>query len=176
MRLVIVFLLLTSTCFSSRIIQLKDFLCGCDYCVTVPTQEPLDIGRHMIMCHSSREATLKTMEIMRQTKKPKVKEKKEIAKSEQPKQESAIKEWEKQSEHQWKKDIDGSWLYSTSYHLIDSWLYREDAGWLWSFNKGRFFFSEKYGWLYNYMFRQRRLFYWYDRRVWILPRDLPNSK
>ena len=75
MRIIILLLFLANISFAGRIIQLKDFLCGCEYCVTVPTQEPLDIGRHMIMCHSSREATLKTLAIMEATKKPKLEDK-----------------------------------------------------------------------------------------------------
>lgn len=129
----------------------------------------------MMRCHGQREGMMKTLELMRATKKPKILEKKgeplnlleekfnnEIKKNPEPRQ--------------WEKDIDGSWVYANSYKLIDSWIYREDTGWLWSFDKGRFLFSEKYGWLYNSVFRHRRLFYWYDRRGWVLPKDLSKLK
>ena len=44
--------------------QVKDFICGCEYCETVHVGQPLDIGYHMMHCHSWRESTLKTMKIM----------------------------------------------------------------------------------------------------------------
>lgn len=51
--------------------QIKDFICGCEYCETVSTSEPLDIGRHMIRCHSWRDATMNAISIMEQMKKEK---------------------------------------------------------------------------------------------------------
>ena len=52
--------------------QMKDFLCGCKYCETVDTGEPLDIGGHMIRCHSWRKGMQRTMELMRKTEQPKI--------------------------------------------------------------------------------------------------------
>ena len=51
--------------------QIKDFLCGCDYCETVLPGEPLVIGRHMIMCDSWRESTMNTFRIMQEMKQQK---------------------------------------------------------------------------------------------------------
>ena len=176
MRLVTLLMLSILPCFSSTTIQVRDFLCGCEYCKTVNPHEPLDIGGHMIRCHSWRKGMQKTMEMMNQTKKP------EVIKREVPKENNAIKKENPEnpqtpnSKHKWDKDIDGAWIYSKQYSLIDSWLYREDSGWFWAFNKGTFLFSENYGWLYNYIFNKRRIFYWYDKRAWILPKDLPKPK
>ena len=70
MRLIMILLTLPSICLSNTIIQIKDFLCGCNHCATVSTGEPLDIASHMILCESQREGMLKTIEIMNRTKKP----------------------------------------------------------------------------------------------------------
>ena len=72
-----IFLICTGLLFASSLLakryypQVKDFLCGCDYCETVHAGEPLDIGYHMMHCHSWRDSTLKTIRIMEQMKKEK---------------------------------------------------------------------------------------------------------
>ena len=177
MRLFIFLLIPLSFCEGRTVVQIKDFICGCEYCETVNTGEPLDIGRHMIMCHSWREATLKTMEIMRASKKPKledkniskIKENKEIEKTKIANEKEPNKH-----HHRWSQDNAGTWTYSDENYLLnnDGWLYREDLGWLWSFNKKTFLYSEHYGWLYNYLFDKYKIYYWYDRRAWMTPRDL----
>ena len=176
MRLIIILLILTSPCVGRTIIQIKDFLCGCEYCKTIDTGEALDIGRHIISCHSWRDATLKTMALMNKTKKPKLKDKTEIESSE-IKESSQITN-DNQSNKQnykWHKDAEDNWIFSDLNNLLnnDGWIYREYIGWLWAFNKKIFLYSEKYGWLYNYSFNNKKIYYWYDRRKWIFPNKIP---
>ena len=178
MRSLIILLLFPTVCLSSRIIQMKDYLCGCDHCITVPTGEPLDIASHLILCHKTREGMLKTIEIMNQTKKPKIKNFKENNKTSEIMKSETIKK-ENSKNYSWNQDDTGEWQYSDAYNksnLIDSWIYKPHIGWLWSFNKSEFLYSERHGWLYNYMQNNKRIFYWYDRRKWILSRDLPKEK
>ena len=110
---------------------------------------------------------------MNKTKKPKLKNKNKtkLNKTESNNQ-IANQNHPNEKEHEWRQDNTGDWVFSNLLNK-DGWIYREDAGWLWTFNKKRFFYSEHYGWLYNYIFHQRRVFYWYDRRIWILPGKLP---
>ena len=175
-----IFLFLPTMCFSSTIIQIKDFLCGCDYCVTVQTGEPLDIASHLSLCSSTREGMLKTIQIMNQTKKPKIKESKgkQIIKEGLNPIGNRKKDTE-DARYEWIEDQYGTWKYLNNYYIdntIDSWVYREDLGWLWSFDANRFFYSQKYGWLYNYSLNNRRFFYWYDRRRWVLPKNIFENK
>jgi len=176
--------------YARYVIQLKDFLCGCDHCETVSTSEPLDIGRHMIMCHSWRESTMKTIRIMEQMKKekeledqygipiedtlptyhvPKKNEKSQVEEnfSEEPK---TI-----HNDHTWREhDIHG-WNYSaTAQNLPNSegWIYREDLKWVWTFSeKENFLYSMDYGWFYAMRYKDHRLLYWYDRKYWLLASD-----
>ena len=173
MRIFFLFFLLATPCLSSTIIQVKDFLCGCDYCNTVNAQEPLDISGHMIRCHSWKKSMEKTMEIMNQTEKPKIIKKEEQNNSLQNEIANYLES--NNLNHEWSNDIDGSWVYLNNDSIsqgLDSWLYREDLGWIWAFNKNQFLFSERYGWLLNYSVARRRVFYWYDRRIWIFPKIL----
>ena len=155
---------------AGRIIQMKDFLCGCAHCETVPTQEPLDIGRHMIMCHTWREATMKTMEIMRETEKPKIK----IIKKERKKvtRDRADSHVDIYNDYKWRENEVYGWTYSNTHQVMsldDMWRYLERLGWVWSFGKQkRFLYSEKYGWLYLMNHKGTRVLYWYDRRIWVL--------
>ena len=169
MRLLVFLLISSNLCSGGTIIQIKDFICGCEYCDTVNTGEPLDIGRHMIMCHSWKEATLKTIKIMNETKKPKLTDRNKT--EAKPKNKTANAKKPNKQKHEWSQDSDGTWVFSNENHLLnkDGWIYRESMGWLWSFNKKMFLYSEYYGWLYNYKFNGKRVFYWYDRRKWILP-------
>ena len=52
---------------------MKDFLCGCEYCQTVNSGEPLDIAGHMIRCHSWREGMQETIDMLQKSRVPKVK-------------------------------------------------------------------------------------------------------
>ena len=178
MRLISFLLLFSSLCVGATTIQIKDFICGCEYCDTVNTGEPLDIGRHMIMCHSWREATLKTIRIMNETKKPKLKNKDSAGTKQKQKTEIANKKNPNKHHHRWSQDNTGTWTYSDENYLLnnDGWMYREDLGWLWSFNKKTFLYSEHYGWLYNYSANNRRIYYWYDRRGWYRPSKIPQYK
>ena len=158
---------------AGTIIQIKDFLCGCDHCDTVSTGEPLDIGRHMIMCHSWRKGMQKTMEVMRQTQKPEV-EVKEIG---DPKESKIIKDQPDENiniynDYKWRDDPIHGWAYATTHQVIsseDMWLYRRDLGWVWTFGEERkFLYSEDYGWIYNIIYKSKRVLYFYDKRIWLL--------
>ena len=178
MRFIAVLLMLPSICFSNTIVQMKDFLCGCDHCVTVPTGEPLDIASHLILCHETRAGMLKTIEIMNRTKKPKLPKLPKINKTETNKTMNKHLKQNKEN-FSWNKDAYGDWQYSNQinhFNSTDSWVYKPNIGWLWSFNKNKFLYSEKFGWLYNQVVNNKKIFYWYDRRKWILSRDLSKQE
>ena len=151
--------------------QLKDFLCGCEYCVTVPTQEPLDIGRHMVMCHSWRDATINTMKVMEEMKKEKAELEKQLDKASV--QDVIIKEPEISiDEYTWSHDDILGNVYtqeSIDIHTTDHWIYTEQFEWVWrmaGFDKS--LYSYRYGWLYVTKYRWNNVVYWYDRRIWML--------
>ena len=178
MRIIILLLSLANISFAGRIIQIKDFLCGCNHCVTVSTGEPLDIASHMILCESQREGMLKTIEIMNRTKKPKLPKLPKINNTETNKTMNKHSKQNKEN-FSWNKDAYGDWQYSNQINQLnpaDSWIYKPNIGWLWSFNKNKFLYSERYGWLYNEVVNNKRIFYWYDRRKWILSRNLSKQE
>ena len=155
---------------------MKDFLCGCEYCITVNQGEPLDISSHMIRCHSWKKGMQKTMEIMQRTKKPNVKvikKEKEIIKTNK---DSHVDIY---NDYKWNKDEAYGWTYSTTYqdmNLRDMWRYLDDLGWVWIFGREKnFLYSEKYGWLYLMRYQGSRIAYWYDRRIWSLLRNFKSS-
>jgi hypothetical protein len=177
MRLSIIILLLPTICLSNTIIQIKDYLCGCKHCNSVPTGQPLDIASHMMLCESQREGMLKTIEIMNRTKKPKTPNTKDIQSNTTMENQKADKSTS--NNYSWNKDPEGEWQYSEANNqsnISDSWIYKPHIGWLWTFNKGQFLYSEHHGWLYNYRQNNKRIFYWYDKRKWILSRDMPKQK
>jgi hypothetical protein len=179
MRLLGFLLILANPCSGGTIIQIKDFICGCEYCDTVDTGEPLDISTHMMLCHSWRGSISKTIEIMNRTKKPKLKDRNETkANKTERNNQIANQNRPNKETHEWKQDDTGDWEFSGKNNLLnkDGWVYREEAGWFWTFNNKMFLYSEHYGWLYNYTFHRRRVFYWYDRRLWILPNKLPKPQ
>ncbi len=190
MRLFLVlFLLLVSTASAAYVIQLKDFLCGCEYCETVSTSEPLDIGRHMISCHSWRDATLKTMRIMEEMKKEKELEDQygipiedtlpsyAVPKKKETKVEENFSEEPKtiHNDHEWRQDDLHGWNYSATAQSLpnsEGWIYREDLEWVWKFSeKENFLYSIDHGWFYATKYKEYRLLYWYDRRYWLLAND-----
>tara|TARA_Y100000361_G_C11159602_1_gene346300 strand:- start:227 stop:787 length:561 start_codon:yes stop_codon:yes gene_type:complete len=171
--LYLTFLLLIIKLEAGTVIQIKDFLCGCAYCKTVDTGEPLDIGRHMVMCHGWREATLKTMKIMELTKKPEVK----VEKRKEVPQHKIIREQADEhvniyNDYMWRQEnILHGWSYSTTHQAFsqeDIWLYLEDFGWVWTLGKERkFLYTEHNGWIYLMLYKNTRVMYWYDRRIWM---------
>ena len=182
----VVTLMLPIVVLSRTIVQLKDFLCDCEYCETVSTSEPLDIGRHMISCHSWRDATIKTMRIMEQMKKEKELEDQSgipiedtlpalvVPKKRETKIEEKITEKPKtiHNDHTWREHDLHGWNYSaTAQNLPNSegWIYREDIKWVWTFSEEEnFLYSIDYGWFYAMRYQNYRLLYWYDRRYWLL--------
>ncbi len=158
---------------AGRIVQLVDFLCGCEYCETINPTEPLDIGRHFITCHSWRDATLKTMEIMEQMKKPDVKiEKREEQTKNKIIREEADEHVNIYNDYMWRQEsILHGWSYSTTHQafsLEDMWLYLEDFGWTWTFGQEKaFLYTEHNGWIYLMLYKNTRILYWYDRRIWM---------
>ena len=185
------FLIFFKNLYGGRIIQLKDFLCGCEYCETVNAGEPLDIGRHMIMCYSWRDSTMKTMQVMEAMKKEKeltdkygipieetlpsyaVPNRKDIQAKE------IIVEEPKtiHNDYSWKEDDLHGWSYSTTaQHILnhEGWIYSENLEWIWSFGEERnFVYSMDYGWLYAMRFKSYRILYWYDKRIWMLASSFP---
>ena len=169
--------------------QMKDFLCGCEYCETVDPGEPLDIGRHMIMCHGWRDSTMKTFRLMEQMKQQKLNDKHGVPiedtlptyhvpqKNEKPKIEENFSAEPKtiHNDYTWREhDIHG-WNYSTTaQHILndEGWIYREDLKWVWTFSKKEnFLYSMDYGWFYAMRYKDHKLLYWYDRKYWLLASD-----
>ena len=149
--------------------QMEDFLCGCDYCQTVDKGEPLDIANHMIKCHSWRRGMEKTLELMSKTTKPEIKiEEKNHKKISIKNQQNSDPLNKKYS---WKESEELGWIYHTgeqAINILNTWVYAEDLGWVWTFAK--FVYSDKYGWIYNTKYKNRRVMYWYDKRMWMFPK------
>jgi hypothetical protein len=162
---------------ASSIVQLKDFLCGCAYCNTVSRHEPLDIGSHMIRCHSWQKGLQKTMEMMRQTKKPQIEIKKRAeAPPPPPKVIHSPKPLNLRTDYKWRLNPTHGWVYASTYQVVTSrscWIYREDLRWVWLFgSQNRFMYSDTYGWFYNSTYLNRRVIYYYEQRRWTVPSAL----
>ena len=165
-------------------IQMNDLLCGCEYCETVDKGFPLDIASHMIRCHSWRLAMQRTMELMRQTEQPKIEV--EI-RAEEPKKieenflgENLTNEIDPYKDYTWKETELHGWAYATTNQVNfnkDQWIHLEDLGWVWSMaNPRNFTYSYDYGWIYTILYRNSRVLYWYDRRMWLLAKDFRKKK
>ena len=156
---------------ASPTVQLKDFLCGCPYCNTVNRHEPLDIASHMLRCHSWKKSMQKTIELMRQTKKPQIEIKKRTALPPPPSKVATPR-----TDYKWRLNPTHGWVYATTYQVVTShscWIYREDLRWVWLFgSQNRFMYSDTYGWLYNSTYLNRRVVYYYEERRWTLPEFL----
>ena len=164
------------------IVQIKDFLCGCDYCVTVSPSEPLFIGDHLLRCHSWREPTLKTMKIMEANKQhhgqhisetlpslPSVKDLPLVKKIVEHELEPPVET--ETIEHVWAHSEQHGWVYMSSRQPSD-WIYREDVGWVWLIEpESQHMYSHDHGWFYNIKHMNRRYFYWYDRKMWLFIGD-----
>ena len=179
--------------------QMKDFLCGCEYCETVDTGEPLDIGGHMIRCHSWRKGMQRTMELMRQSQgnadgtmhqnqgipdQPKIEVE---TRTEEPTEieenflgENLTNEIDPYKDYTWKETELHGWAYATTNQVNfnqDQWIHLEDLGWVWSMANARnFTYSYDYGWIYTILYRNSRVLYWYDRRRWLLAKDFSRKK
>ena len=144
--------------------QMKDYLCGCEYCVTVNPHEPLDIAGHMIRCHTQREGMMKTMEIMRQSKQPEV----VVPEKDEPVY--------AHDEFSWKETELYGWVFMEKEQTTinnDQWIFLDGIDWTWApAGLDNYLYSYTFGWLYNRIYKQRRVIYWYDRRMWVLPREL----
>ena len=165
--------------------QVTDFLCGCDYCVTVNPHEALDIGIHMSRCHGWRKSMMKTVEYMEQNKPdihgipakdmlpslPTNIPEKEIS---EPEPELSIID-DPYNDYKWRHTESHGWTYSTTFQHTtteDTWIYREDLGWVYNFNTSPgFLYSEDHGWFYNTFYYTENILYWYDRRYWLFAHD-----
>ena len=154
------------------LVQMKDFLCGCDYCETVNRQEPLDIGGHMMRCHSWKKGMQKTMEEMRKGQDVKA----TPAITTPPPQKIPSPRSVVSPNHKWQFNFTHGWVYSNPkepLHLYSGWIYREDLKWVWLFERNKFMYSPTHGWLFNLYYLNHSFIYWYDRRAWTLA---PHSK
>ena len=172
---IVMFLIFTWWCDARTVIQLKDCLCGCEHCVTVPTQEPLDIGRHMIMCHSWRDATLKTMRIMEEMRQAEIKQPEPIVEVPQVIEQSSKRtDPETGITYDWQHNDQLGMVYADVEHVqfdVDQWLYLEHIEWVWMMGgQTNFLFSYDHGWLYTQNYFGYKIYYWYDRRTWCLSR------
>ena len=164
-------------CNAQTIIQLKDYLCGCDYCETVNVNEPLDIGRHMIMCHSWRDSTLKTMRIMEEMQEIRIDQPEPIVEvPEKTEQSNTRTDPETGITYDWQHDDQLGMVYADVEHVqfdVDQWLYLEHIEWVWMMGgQTDFLFSYDHGWLYARYYFGYKIYYWYDRRTWCLSRDI----
>jgi len=151
--------------------QMDDFLCGCEYCITVDRGEPLDIAGHLARCHSWRESVQKTMELMNRAKRPDVVVEPKPAVVERIQDDRPSHE-----DYSWKETEQFGWAYAATDQLqfdIDQWLYIDDLEWVWTMaGEPRYIYSYDYGWLYNRLYQDTRIYYWYDRRGWFLPKHI----
>ena len=186
-------LLITSSLLAKRYYpQVKDFLCGCDYCETVHAGEPLDIGYHMMNCHSWRKSMIKTMKMMEESKpdpfgipvRDTLPDYSKKNFSEEPKNvhkvDTTIKEPQLSiiddpyNDYEWRYIDNHGWTYSTTIQSTsnDTWIYREDLGWVFSFGfEQNFLYSEDHGWFYTMRYNDLNILYWYDRRYWLYAHD-----
>jgi hypothetical protein len=164
--------------------QMKDFLCGCDYCETVDTGFPLDISSHMIRCHRWSKGMQKTMELMRQLEQSKVEP--EIH-AEEPtgieksfSGENLADEIDPYKNYAWKETELHGWVYATTNQAnfnTDQWIHLKDLGWVWSIaNPRNLTYSYDYGWLYTILHQNSRVLYWYNRERWIFPKNFTQNK
>ena len=166
-------------------IQMKDLLCGCEHCKTVDPGVPLHIGYHMMKCHSWREGMQETMEMMRKTEKPKVKIEKRPETIPAEIEENFSEEINDNvdnpnTDYTWKETDSHGWAYATTNQInffTDQWLYLEELGWVWTMASNKhFMYTYDYGWIYTMIYQNIRVLYWYDRRIWMLPRDFTQKK
>jgi hypothetical protein len=79
-------------------------------------------------------------------------------------------------DYSWKETEQFGWAYAATDQLqfdIDQWLYIDDLEWVWTMaGEPRYIYSYDYGWLYNRLYQNTRIYYWYDRRGWFLPMDI----
>lgn len=165
--------------------QVKDFLCGCVYCDTISPGVPLDIGYHMLRCHSWRDSMLKTMSMLEQNKPnphdipvqdtlPQLPTRKTENNIEVSEPEMSVID-DPYTDYEWRHTEDHGWIYSTTYQQTttnNTWLYREDLGWVYNFNSSPgFLYSEQHGWFYTMQYYQYSILYWYDRKYWLLAHD-----
>ena len=164
------------------IVQLKDFLCGCEYCETVHTGEPLDIGRHMILCHSWRDATLKTMRIMEEMKThgtPVADTLPTFHVKKPPVEEPISNIIDINDQYEWIEDDLYGVIFVDSKSTIElgnQWIYSDELGWVWVMGDMKeFLYSEARGWLYNTKYNEHKILYWYDRKLWYFSHELSES-
>lgn len=185
-------LLIVCNLFANRYFpQIEDFLCGCGYCETINKHEPLDIGYHMMRCRAWRNGLLKTMDILNTkpdpfgipvrdtlpdySRKNFSEESKNVHKVD-----TTIKEPklsiidDPYNDYEWRYIDNHGWTYSTTIQSTthDTWIYREDLGWVFSFGiEANFLYSDEYGWFYTMRYNDRNVLYWYDRRYWLYAHD-----
>ena len=151
---------------------MDDFLCGCEYCITVNKSQPLDIAGHMMRCHSERDSMLKLWRIMNEMKTLEIEEPEAMIKvpgRDTDNDKTIISD----KTYVWTETEQFGSVYTATEHLqfdINQWLYIEGIEWVWSIaNEPRYLYSYEYGWLYNMLYKNYRIYYWYDRRLWFLP-------
>ena len=137
------------------------------------------IGEFFMSCDKWRKSTIKTMELMRKSEKPKLIERKEILPNSFEEIEIPIAKIVNDNQpniekYYWQKE-NNSWIYINQMQE-DSWMYREKLGWLWRFDGDRFLYSDYYGWLYNYLFNNKTFYYWYDKKQWFKPSEMPQRE
>lgn len=79
-------------------------------------------------------------------------------------------------DYSWKETELYGWAFATTNQTkfnADQWIYLEELKWVWSPGEMRhFIYSYDHGWLYNTIYRNKRVLYWYDKRIWAMPYQL----
>jgi hypothetical protein len=185
-------LLIVCNLFANRYYpQIEDFLCGCNYCESINKHEPLDVGYHMMQHQAYRDGLIKTMDIINRKPDPfgipvrdTLPDYSRKNFSEEPKNvhkvDTTIKEPklsiidDPYNDYEWRYIDNHGWTYSTTIQSTtnDTWIYREDIGWVFSFGiEQNFLYSEEHGWFYTMRYIDRNILYWYDRRYWLYAHD-----
>ena len=72
------------------------------------------------------------------------------------------------TEREWIETEHHGWVYAVDGEYYDTWIYREDVGWVWILEPNSdYMYSHEYGWFYNMKYMDRKIFYWYDEKFWL---------
>ena len=147
-------------------------MCGCEYCVTVDTGVPLDIAGHLARCHGWRDEIIKAIEVMETLEQPRVDA---ITREVVETPEELLETVPLLEDFTWQETEEHGWMFVDSRQTqlnTDQWVYLQDLKWVWIMvDLEDFLYSYKHGWLYNRLYQNTRIYYWYDRRRWFLPKE-----
>ena len=107
---------------------------------------------------------MKTMEIMRQMNQPEV----VVPEKDEPVY--------AHDEFSWRDTELYGWVFMEKEQTTinnNQWVFLDNTDWFWApAGLDNYLYSYMHGWLYNRIYKQRRIIYWYDKRLWVLPKEL----